>query len=298
MRPAIQAHALTKRYRRTTALDDLTISVPAGRTVALVGPNGAGKTTLLRVAIGLSRPTKGTIRTLGLDPIREERDLLQRVAFLSQVHPLYNSYTVADMLEYAKRMNRHWDSRASVARIERLAIPPTQRVGALSGGQHAQLALTLALGKRPELLLLDEPLASLDPLARREFLSTLMEAVANEGMTVVLSSHDLAGLERVCDDVLLLSAAHAALCGEIEDIVESHRRIVGPGGGGLTMTGVREVVETETVGQQTTAIVSIDGEICDPEWDVTQVTLEDIVLAYLGMGATRKTQDRVEVLTQ
>ena len=204
MTAALEAVGLGKRYGRQWALRDCTFDVPAGRVVGLVGPNGAGKTTLLQLAVGLLTPSAGTITVAGGKP-GEGAAQLGRVGFLAQDAPIYRSLTVGDHLRLGAHLNPGWDAESPRDRIDRIGLDRGQRAGKLSGGQRAQLALTLALAKRPELLLLDEPVASLDPLARREFLQVLASYVAEHRVTVVLSSHLLADLERVCD---YLVAAH------------------------------------------------------------------------------------------
>ncbi len=195
----IEATGLGKRYGRTWALRDCSIRVPAGKIVGLVGPNGAGKTTFIHLVAGLLRPTCGEVRVFGRSPEADALLLLDRVGFVAQDAPLYSTFSVADMLQFGRRLNRRWDQAAAEDRMRRLHIPPDRRIGQLSGGQRSQVALALALGKRPELLLLDEPVARLDPLARREFMQGLTEAVADEQISVLLSSHLVADLERVCD---------------------------------------------------------------------------------------------------
>lgn len=206
--PALRCEGLGKRYGSRWALRDCTLRVPAGSVTALVGPNGAGKTTLLQLAVGMSAPTVGEIETLGWSARSAAGMVLPRIGFVAQDHPLYRGFTLAEMLKFGRRLNARWDEQLARRRLASLGLELSQRVAKLSGGQQAQVALTLALAKRPELLLLDEPAASLDPLARREFLQALMEAVAEEGLTVVLSSHILADLERVCDHLVILSQAH------------------------------------------------------------------------------------------
>jgi len=199
----IEANGLGKRYRRLWALADCTLSIPAGHVVGLVGPNGAGKTTLLNLAVGLLAPTAGTIEVLGGTPAAGQAQLA-RVGFLAQDAPVYGGLSVADHLKLGAHLNPAWDATLARGRVGRLDLDPSQEAGTLSGGQRAQLALTLAVAKRPELLVLDEPVASLDPLARREFLQDLMEAVAEHELSVVLSSHLVADLERVCDYLIVL----------------------------------------------------------------------------------------------
>jgi ABC-2 type transport system ATP-binding protein len=278
---ALQASGLGKRYRRTWALQDCNLTVPQGRIAALVGPNGAGKTTLLHLAVGLLAPTTGTIRVLGQPP--GDPGLLARVGFVAQDTPLYRDLTAAEHLTMGAKLNRRFDQPLARSRLERLAIQLDRRVGSLSGGQRAQVALALALAKRPQLLLLDEPLASLDPLARREFLQALMGSVAEQGVTVVLSSHLLADLERVCDYLIVLSAAHVQVLGTVEELLEQHKLLIGayreqqP-----PIAGVAQVVRASHTERQATLLVRTGGPIHDPAWTTHQVTLEDLVLAYLA----------------
>ena len=216
MTAALEASQLGKRYGQRWALRDCSLRVPAGSIVGLVGANGAGKSTLLHLAVGLLAPTSGTITVLGAKPAAGAHQLA-RVGFVAQDAPLYPGLRVAEHLRLGRRLNPGWDAHAASARIERLGLDPRQRAGHLSGGQRAQLALTLAVAKRPELLLLDEPVASLDPLARREFLQRLMETVVDQHLTVVLSSHLLADVERVCDHLIVLAAGEVVLAGEVGD---------------------------------------------------------------------------------
>jgi ABC-2 type transport system ATP-binding protein len=217
----IETSLLGKRYRRTWALRDCTLAVPGGHIVALVGPNGAGKTTLLTIAVGLTRPTAGTVTVLGGEPAGSP-EALDRIAFVAQDAPLYRNLPVADMLRVARNLNRRWDQPYARARLERLGIPPRQKVGELSGGQKAQLALTIALGRRPSLLVLDEPLASLDPVARDDFLTSVVDAAESEGISVVLSSHVLAELERVATYLVVLSRGEVRAGGTVRELLASH----------------------------------------------------------------------------
>ena len=279
---ALSCEALGKRYGSRWALRDCSLEIPAGAVTALVGPNGAGKTTLLQLAVGLSRPTAGDVRVLGHSPRREAAAVLPRVGFLAQEHPLYAGFTIAEMLKLGRKLNPTWDERLALDRIQSLDLPLRQKVGKLSGGQHAQVALTLALAKRPELLLLDEPVASLDPLARREFLQVVMEAVAETGMTVVLSSHIVADLERVCDHLVILSSARVQLAGPIETIVASHRLLTGPRTDPAAVARVHDVIRASHTERQTTLLVRANGRVYDASWQQYEVDLEEIVLAYLG----------------
>lgn len=280
MTRALEAAALGKRYRRRWALRDCTLSVPAGRVVGLVGPNGAGKTTLLHLAVGLLEPDAGTISVLGERPGSGPAQLA-RVGFLAQDGPTYGRLSVAQHLQMGAWLNPAWDAEFAMGRVRDLGLDPSQRAGTLSGGQRAQLALTIAVAKRPQLLLLDEPVASLDPLARREFLQTLMDVVAAHGVTVVLSSHLVADLERVCDHLLVLVAGRVAVTGEVDALLACHRRLTGPRRATTGMPANQAVIEASHTDKQTTLLVRTDDPILDPAWLVTPVTVDDIVLAYM-----------------
>jgi ABC-2 type transport system ATP-binding protein len=217
----IETNGLGRRYRRTWALRDCTLVIPGGHIVALVGPNGAGKTTLLTMAVGLTRPTRGTVTVLGGEPAGSP-DALDRIAFVAQDAPLYRNLPVTDMLHVARNLNRRWDQRYAQARLDRLGIPARQKVGELSGGQKAQLALTIGLSRRPSLLVLDEPLAALDPVARDEFLTSVVDAAQGEGISVVLSSHVLAELERVATYLVVLTRGEIRLAGAVRELIGSH----------------------------------------------------------------------------
>ncbi|MGZ4320462.1 MAG: ABC transporter ATP-binding protein [Gaiellaceae bacterium] len=284
--PALLTDGLGKRYGSTWALSDCTLEVPAGSVTALVGPNGAGKTTLLQLAVGLSKPTVGEVQVLGLSPREDALAVLCRLGFVAQEHPLHRGFTIAETLKLGRKLNPSWDDRVAVDRIERLGLALGQKVGKLSGGQQAQVALTLALAKRPELLLLDEPVASLDPLARREFLNSVMEVVTETGMTVVLSSHIVADLERVCDHLVILAQARTQLVGSIDDILASHRVLTGPRTDAETVARVHQVIRESHTERQTTLLVRADGHVYDSCWELHEVDLEEIVLAYLGHGTT------------
>src|SRR5439155_8225005 len=231
-----------------------------GRVAALVGPNGAGKTTLLHLATGLLEPSAGSISVLGRRPDRDP-SVLPLIGFMAQEVPLYRTFTAGDMLEFGRRMNPRRDEGFARKRLERVGIRPNDRVGHLSGGQRSQVALTLALAKRPSVLLLDEPLASLDPLARREFLKALMEGVADGELTVILSSHLITDLERVCDYLILLSASSTQVAGDIGDLLGSHRVLTGPRRDVTDVAGVGAIVQQSSTDRQTTLLVRTDGPI-------------------------------------
>ena len=282
MTAALAATALAKRYGSTWALVDCSLAVPPGRVAALVGPNGAGKSTLIQLGVGLLAPSRGTIRVFGTDPRRGGPSALARVGYLAQDHPLYARFTVADLLHMGRSLNVRWDDSAARHRLDELGIPLNRRAGALSGGQQAQVALTLALAKRPELLILDEPVASLDPLARREFLSVLMDAVAADGLTVLLSSHVVSELERVCDYLIVLSRARVQVAGDVEDLLSTHHRLVGPRTDSPHRTpSVDAVVQCSNTDRQTTLIARTHGAP-PPDWHAESLNLEDLVLAYLA----------------
>ncbi|OXM59902.1 ABC transporter ATP-binding protein [Amycolatopsis vastitatis] len=284
MELAVEARALGKRYGRAWALRDCALELPAGRIAALVGPNGAGKTTLLHLAVGLSRPDAGEVRVFGRDP----RSVLADIGFVAQDTPLYRDFTAAELITMGGKLNRRrWDTALARERLARLGIPPDKPVGKLSGGQRAQVALALALAKRPRLLLLDEPIASLDPLARREFMQALMGAVADSETTVLLSSHLLADLERTCDYLVVLQASRVRLTGAVEELLDAHRTLVGPRAGSESVAGVAEVVRASHTERQSTLLVRRGAGPIDPLWTEHEVTLEDVVLAYLDDADAR-----------
>jgi len=280
----IEAKGLGKRYGRKWALTDCTLEIPSGHVVGLVGPNGAGKSTLLNLAVGLLAPTSGSIEVLGAKPA-EGPTQLGLVGFVAQDTPTYSGLSVAEHLELGARLNPGWDRDAAERRIEQLGLDPQQRAGKLSGGQRAQLALTLAVAKRPEFLMLDEPVASLDPLARREFLQILMETVAEDGVSVVLSSHLVADLERVCDYLIVLVASRVQIAGPVDELLASHHRLIGARRDGGSLPGNQEVIEASHTERQSTFLIRTEAPILDPAWTVEEIGLEDLVLAYMGQAA-------------
>ena len=282
--PAIVTTGLGKRFGATWALRDCSLAVPTGRVCGLVGGNGAGKTTLLRMLAGLSTPSAGEAVVAGRRPA-DDADFLAGIGFLAQEVPLYRRWTAEDHLRLGAHLNSRWDDALARDRLTGLDIPLDRRVGALSGGMRAQLGLALALAKRPQVLLLDEPLASLDPYARHEFMSSLAVAVADHGMTVVLSSHLLPDIERVCDHLVLLDRSQLVLCDAIEDIVEAHRRIVVPADQERALERTQYVVASVRETREVSALCREVGPVTDPAWSVHEVGLEDIVLAYLGRRA-------------
>jgi ABC-2 type transport system ATP-binding protein len=290
MTAVIETSGLTKRYRRVTALSDCTVSVPEGRISALVGPNGAGKTTLLRLLTGLAAPTAGHAAVLG-STARQAPAYLAEIGFLAQEAPLYRRLTAQDHIGIGAHLNPRWDGESVRSRLSGLKIPLDRPVGTLSGGQRAQVALALTLAKRPRVLLLDEPLAALDPLARRNFLATLAEAAAMKGdgeaggrLTIMLSSHLIADIERVCDHLILLAESRVQLCGDIETVLAEHRFLVGPRKDTTAIGRTHTIVCEDSTARQTTLLVRLNGPVIDPAWAVEEPSLEEIVLGYMSQG--------------
>lgn len=281
MTAAIQTEGLGRRFGRRWALSDCTLAIPTGHVVGLVGPNGAGKSTLLQLAAGLLAPSAGAIEVLGRRPA-ESPAQLGRVGFVAQDAPTYASFSIEDHLRLGAWLNPRWDAPYADERVQRLGLERRQHAGALSGGQRAQLALTLAIAKRPELLILDEPVASLDPLARREFLEGLMETVAEAGITVILSSHLVADLERVCDYLVVLAGSRVQIAGPIDALLATHRRLSGPRRDPRSLPADEEVITMSQTDRQSTLVVRTEEAILDPAWTVEHLNLEDLVLAYMS----------------
>ncbi len=294
MTAVIETASLGKRYRRLWALSDCTLSVPAGHVVGLVGPNGAGKTTLLSLATGMLAPTTGTIEVLGGRPAAGPAQLA-RVGYLAQDAPVYAGLSVAEHLRLGAHLNAGWDAGLARGRVGRLDLDGGQKAGTLSGGQRAQLALTLAVAKRPELLILDEPVASLDPLARREFLQDLMEATAEQGLSVVLSSHLVGDLERVCDYLIVLVGSRVRLAGPVEELLARHHLLSGPRRDPGSLPDSMQVISASHTDVQSTLLVRTSGPVLDPAWMVSEVALEDLVLGYMSQAAGRGRRHHLEV---
>jgi ABC-2 type transport system ATP-binding protein len=279
---ALQAVGLSKRYRRggPWALADVDLAVPRGAVTALVGPNGAGKSTLIRTWMGFERPTRGGVRVGPIDPQADRAGALRQLGYVSQSTALYRGLSVADHLDLAAGLRAGFDSDAARARLEQLAIPLSQKAGALSGGQAAQVALCLALGTGAPVLLLDEPLASLDPLARHDFLNVVLSTVRDQGATVLLSSHIVSDVEAVCDQLVVLGLGRVTLQAPIREALDGHRLV--PAGAAppeaLVATFARPGGELAALVRST-----------DPDLPVP--TLEELVMGYLaaarpGTGAT------------
>jgi ABC-2 type transport system ATP-binding protein len=284
MTAVLQSRGLGKRYRQLQALTDCTLSIPAGHIVGLVGPNGAGKTTLLNLAVGMLAPTSGTIEVLGGKPGSDPAQLA-KVGFVAQDTPTYAGLSVADHLRLGAHLNPGWDAALARDRIERLGLDLAQWAGKMSGGQRAQLALTLAIAKKPQLLILDEPIASLDPLARREFLQSLTEFTAGHQVSVVMSSHLVGDLERVCDYLIVLVASRVQVAGEVTELLATHRQLTGTPRDPATLPARWQVISASHTGQQSTLLVRTGGPVHDPAWAASQIGLEDLVLAYMSQAA-------------
>jgi ABC-2 type transport system ATP-binding protein len=276
----VEAIGVGKRYGTTWALRDCSLAIPAGHVAALVGPNGAGKSTLLNLAVGLARPSEGGVGVLG-GQLPGSPAALDGIAFVAQDTPLYKNLSAADMLHLTRNLNRRFDQAAAEVRLAELGIPLGRKSGRLSGGQQAQLALTLALARRPRLLLLDEPMAMLDPLARHDFMATVLTAVADDGVSVVLSSHVLAELERVADYLIMVSRGRVQVAGEVDELLANHRMLTGPAGEADTYTE-RPVVHVLRGEAQAHLLVRATAQDrIPPGWEAHPVGLEELALAYL-----------------
>jgi ABC-2 type transport system ATP-binding protein len=283
MLTALTARHLGKQYGRRWALSDCSLEIPAGRVTGLVGPNGAGKTTLLNLATGMLRPTTGSIEVLGGAP-GSGPDQLRKVGYVAQETPVLAGLSVAEHLRLGAKMNARWDARLAASRIDRLRLDPRQKAGKLSGGQRAQLSLTMAIAKRPELLVLDEPVASLDPLARGEFLRALLESTADFDMSVVLSSHLVSDLERTCDYLMVLVDSRVQVAGDVDELLAAHWQLTGTGDAAdMVPPGCRISAVASGPGQ-TTALVRTAAPIPEPAWTSTKASLEDLVLGYMRRG--------------
>jgi ABC-2 type transport system ATP-binding protein len=281
------AKGLGKKYKGRWALAGCTLEIEPGHVTGLVGPNGAGKSTLLNLAAGMLEPTAGTIEVCGGVP-GSGPGQLAKVGYVAQSTPVYAGLTVAEHLRLGAALNPNWDDGLARRRVERLGLDPRQQAGKLSGGQRAQLALTLGIAKRPRLLLLDEPVAALDPLARREFLSDLMAAVAEHEVSVVLSSHLVADLERVCDELIVLVDSQVRIAGDVEHLLATHHRLTGPRRDLDTLPSDQHVISASHTDRQTTVVVRTEAPVLDPSWTVGQLTLEDLVLEYMSNPVTAR----------
>jgi ABC-2 type transport system ATP-binding protein len=291
---ALCADRLGRRYGQVWALRDCTFAVPAGSVVGLVGPNGAGKTTLLSLTVGLLAPTEGQIAVFGEPSRAHTAATLARVSYLAQDHPLYRGFTVADMFRLGRSMNPRWDQALAQARMDALSIPLKRKVKALSGGQQAQVSLTMALAKRAPLLALDEPVASLDPIARLEFMRDVMAEAAGSGLTVVIASHVISELERLCDWLLVLTGGRLRLAGPVDDLLAAHHLLTVPRpvpDGELPGT----VISRADSDRHSTVLVAADlAQLAQgqrPGWQAEAASFEQMVLAYLQRPPTAEPTD-------
>ena len=282
--PVLEAVDLGKRYGRKWALQDCTLTIPKGRIAALVGPNGAGKSTLLRMAAGLLRPDAGTLRILG-QPMHGTANVMKRIGYLDQERPLYKSFRVIEMLRFGEKTNPSWNMGTAKDYVTQLDIPLGARVGNLSGGQQAQVALTICLAKQPELLLLDEPASELDPMAREDLLRLIIQQVAESGSSVLLSTHALGDVGAICDYVVILSHSRVVLNDDLDYILESHRIISTLHEGDLTPPPGITVVNEQRSARGTSLLVRMELPITDERWRVERPTLDEVVMAYLREGS-------------
>ncbi len=281
MTTVIETRALGKSYGRATALENCTLNVPEGQLVALVGPNGAGKSTLLNLVVGLASPSRGDISVLDGVPAGSPA-ALDSIAFVAQDMPLSRQLSAVDLIHLTRNLNQQFDEAAAHRRLQDLGIPPRHKVGKLSGGQRAQLALTLALARHPRLLVLDEPTAALDPLARHDFMATVMTAMVEEGVSVVLSSHVLAELERVADYLILIARGRVRLDGAVDEMLRRHSLLTGPCDQARNSSW--RTVQQTSAGAQTHLLVEADGP--PPRgWEARPVSLEELTMAYLREDA-------------
>jgi ABC-2 type transport system ATP-binding protein len=272
------------RYGSFWALRHCSLTLPAGSITAVVGPNGAGKTTLLNMLVGALPASEGQLEVLGRTPASTP-EFLAGVGFLAQDCPLYKHFTVADLLRFGSAMNPSWDDALARDRLAAVEVRLTQRAGSLSGGQRAQVALALAVAKKPAVLLLDEPLAALDPLARRDFLKSLLDSAAATGMTVVLSSHLVGELARVCDHLVVIRDGQVRLSGELDQLLSEHLRVAGPPEAMSHLPGGVEVLTESRHDRHTASLVRTSEPLLNPDLSVTGVDLEELVLAYLERPA-------------
>ncbi|MFG1713479.1 ABC transporter ATP-binding protein [Micromonospora sp. NPDC049203] len=286
---AVEARDLSRRYGTVWALRECSFALPANRVVALVGANGAGKSTLLSIIAGTLAATGGTVLVRGRQVVRGgSADGGSRVAILAQDKPLYRDFTVSDMLRFGRSTNRVWDQRRALSWLDRFAVPLDRRCGKLSGGQRAQVALAVALGSRPAVLLLDEPLANLDPLARVEVTGELLAEVADDDMTVVLSTHIVAELSGVGDHLLLLDAGRPVLTGDVEELLDSHVRLTGPRAD--QPPGPGTIVQAQHTGRQSTFVLRRPAApaahaVVAPGWTAQPITLDELILTHLRASA-------------
>ena len=282
--PALRTDRLGHRYGRVWGLRDCTLEVPAGAIAGLVGPNGAGKTTLLEMIIGLLEPTEGQVSVFGESSHAPAAARLARVGYVAQDHPLYRDFSVADMFHLGRAMNPSWDQRLALTRMDALGIPLKRKVKGLSGGQRAQVSLTMALAKRAPLLVLDEPVSSLDPVARLEFMQEVMASAADTGLTVIIASHVVSELERLCDWLIVLTAGRVQIAGPADDLIAAHRLLTVPRATpDAELPGLR-IHRTDSDRHSTVLVRADPARVAAqlrPGWQAEPVGFEQLVMAYL-----------------
>jgi len=285
----VETSALGRRYGSNWAIRDCTLTIPEGHLVALVGPNGAGKSTLLNIAVGLTAPTAGRVSVLGGHRPGSPA-ALEGIGFVAQDMPLHRSYSVGDMVHLTRNLNSRFDSAYALHRLTDLGIDRSSKTGRLSGGQRAQLALSLALGRHPRLLLLDEPTAPLDPLARHDFMATVMTAMADDCISVILSSHMLAELERVADYLVVISHGRVRIDGTADDLLSRHRLVTIPATGPVPEHGW-EIIESTTATAQAQHLVRLRDAAAPmpPSYEIRAVGMEELAMAYLRQPSTPNT---------
>jgi ABC-2 type transport system ATP-binding protein len=279
MSAVLATSALGKRRRHRWALRDCTLEIPESAIVGIAGPNGAGKSTLLGLAVGLLRPTEGSVSVCGLDPHRDARARIE-IGYVAQGAPLYRSFTVDEMLEFARATNLRWDS--ALARELLAGMSGAGRVADLTPGERARLAVALAVGKRPALLLLDEPFARLDPLAGRDVLRLLMDGAAETSSTIIVATRVVTDIERVCERVVLLTDGCVRLNANVEELLATHRLLTGARRPLGRIRGVEEIVREQSSGRQLSLLVRTNGALIEPSWTVDEIGLEDLLLAYMA----------------
>lgn len=278
--PVVELRGVTKEYRRKIALRDCTLAIPPGRVVALVGSNGAGKSTMLRIMAGLTSPSSGDVSIFGHSGALDTVSQLSRVGYLDQDRPLYRGFRVSEMLRAAARSNEHWNEQLAKDYLAQLGIGLDQRIRHLSGGQSAQVALTLCLATTPELLILDEPAAALDPAARQDLLQLLMQQVSGGNVSVVLSTHALDDVIAICDYLVVVAHGRVVVADDLEFILQSHRLMRATTTHNLWPEGA-VVIEDRRGTRDGMVLLRMELPVTDGRVALEEPTLDEIVLAYM-----------------